>query len=72
LSFTCLANTAYVLYFLNNDKPIPSGDLVVLLVTMINLIVFLNVLILMWRELKGESQLSNGSIKPQKNRQEEA
>jgi Gpi18-like mannosyltransferase len=58
LSFTCLANTAYVLYFLNNDQYIPSGDLVVLLVTMINLIVFLNVLMLMWRELKGESLLS--------------
>jgi Gpi18-like mannosyltransferase len=58
LSFTCLANTAYVLYFLNNDRYIPSGDLVVLLVTMINLIVFLNVLMLMWRELKGESLLS--------------
>ena len=58
LSFTCLANTAYVLYFLNNDQYIPSGDLVVLLVTMINLIVFLNVLMRMWRELKGESLLS--------------
>jgi Gpi18-like mannosyltransferase len=58
LSFTCLANTAYVLYFLNNDQYIPSGDLVVLLVTMINLIVFLNVLMLMWRELRGESLLS--------------
>jgi Gpi18-like mannosyltransferase len=57
LSFTCLANTAYVLYFLNNDQYIPSGDLVVLLVTMINLLVFLNVLMLMWRELKGESLL---------------
>jgi len=59
LSFTCLANMAYVLHFLNNDQYIPSGDLVVMLVTMINLIVFVNVLILMWRELKGESQLSN-------------
>jgi Gpi18-like mannosyltransferase len=58
LSFTCLANTAYVLYFLNNDQYIPSGDLVVLLVTMINLLVFLNVLMLMWRELRGESLLS--------------
>jgi dolichyl-phosphate-mannose-protein mannosyltransferase len=58
LSFTCLANTAYVLYFLNNNQYIPSGDLMVLLVSMINLLVFLNVLMLMWRELKGKSLLS--------------
>ena len=63
LSFTCLANTAYVLYFLNNDQYIPSGDLVVLLVTMINLLVFLNVLMLMWRELRGESLLSTALSK---------
>jgi Gpi18-like mannosyltransferase len=72
LSFTCLANTAYVLYFLNNGQYIPSGDLVVLLVTMINLIVFLNVLILMWKELKGESLLSTSSIKGQESDKEEA
>jgi dolichyl-phosphate-mannose-protein mannosyltransferase len=63
LSFTCLANTAYVLYFLNNDQYIPSGDLVVLLVTMINLLVFLNVLMLMWRELRGVSLLSTALSK---------
>jgi Gpi18-like mannosyltransferase len=66
LSFTCLANTAYVLYFLNNDQFIPSGDLVVLLVTMINLLVFLNVLILIWRELRGESLLSTALSKGKK------
>jgi Gpi18-like mannosyltransferase len=63
LSFTCLANTAYVLYFLNNYQFIPSGDLVVLVVTMINLLVFLNVLMLMWRELRGESLLGAALVK---------
>jgi dolichyl-phosphate-mannose-protein mannosyltransferase len=57
LSSTCLANTAYVLYFLNNGQFIPSGDLVVLFVTAINLLVFINVLLLMWRELKGRPLL---------------
>ena len=57
LSSTCLANTGYVLYFLNKGQFIPSGDLVVLFVTAINLLVFINVLLLMWRELKGRPLL---------------
>jgi dolichyl-phosphate-mannose-protein mannosyltransferase len=72
LSFTCLANTAYVLHFLNIGQYIPSGDLLVLFVTAVNLIVFLNVLILMWRELRGESPLSAASYKGKGTRQGEA
>jgi len=72
LSFTCLANTAYVLHFLNNNQYIPSGDLVVLIVSITNLIALLNVLVLMWRELKGEPLQDIGPAKEQTNRQEES
>lgn len=41
LTFTCFANQAYVLHFLNNDQFIQFGDPVVLTVTLINLIAFL-------------------------------
>jgi len=47
LSFTCLANQAYVLQFLNNDQFIQIGDPVVWAVTLINLAVFLHALALM-------------------------
>ena len=63
LSITCLVNQAYVLYFLNNDLFIPSGDLVALAVSSINLIVFLYVLVLMWDEPKGRPWLRTNSIK---------
>lgn len=52
LSFTCLVNQAYVLHFLNNDQFIQAGDPVLWIVTLINLMVFLYVLVLMWRELR--------------------
>jgi dolichyl-phosphate-mannose-protein mannosyltransferase len=67
LSVTCLVNQAYVLHFLNNESYIPSGDLVALTVSLINLIVFLYVLVLMWDELKGRSWLR---ITPHQNRQQ--
>jgi len=53
LSVTCLVNQAYVLHFLNNNQFIQSGDLVALMVTLINLTVFIYALMLMWDELKG-------------------
>jgi len=54
LTFTCLANQAYVLHFLNNDQFIQIGDPVVWIVTLINLIVFLYALTLMIKDLQGQ------------------
>ena len=54
LTGTLLVNQAYVLSFLNSANPfIPSGDLVVLAVSVINLVMFLYGSVLMWDELKG-------------------
>src|SRR3990170_3889676 len=58
LSLTCLVNQAYVLHFLNNGQFIQAGDPVVWIVTLINLIAFLYVLVIMWRELRGNSWFS--------------
>ncbi len=56
LTATLFINQAYVLSFLNSADPfIKQGDLVVLVVSLINLIVFLYVSVLMWDELKGRS-----------------
>jgi Gpi18-like mannosyltransferase len=63
LSATCLVNQAYVLYFLNNNQYIQSGDLVALTVTLINLMAFLYVLVLMWDELKGRSWFKISPVK---------
>jgi hypothetical protein len=56
-------NQAYVLYFLNNNQFIQSGDLVALTVTLINLMAFIYVLVLLWDELKGRSWIRIRSIK---------
>ena len=54
LTGTFLVNQAYVLYYLNSTTIfIPSGDLVVLAVSVINLIMFLYGTVLLWDELKG-------------------
>jgi Gpi18-like mannosyltransferase len=54
LTGTFLVNQAYVLYFLNSATVfIPSGDLVVLAVSVINLIMFLYGAVLLWDELRG-------------------
>jgi Gpi18-like mannosyltransferase len=63
LSVTCFVNQAYVLYFLNNNQFIQSGDLVALTVTLINLMAFIYVLVLLWDELKGRSWIRIRSIK---------
>ena len=63
LSATCLVNQAYVLYFLNNNQYIQSGDLVALTVTLINLMAFLYVLVLLWDELKGRSWFKISPVK---------
>jgi dolichyl-phosphate-mannose-protein mannosyltransferase len=57
LTATLLANQAYVLYYLNLDAFIPSGDLVVLAISIINLVMFLYGSVLLWDELKGRSLL---------------
>ncbi len=63
LSVTCFVNQAYVLYFLNNNQFIQSGDLVALTVTLINLMAFIYVLVLLWDELKGRSWIRISPIK---------
>jgi hypothetical protein len=63
LSATCFVNQAYVLYFLNNNQFIQSGDLVALTVTLINLVTLMYVLILMWNELKDRSWIRISPIK---------
>ena len=57
LTGTLLVNEVYVLYYLNRDTFIPSGDLVVIAVSVINLIMFLYGSVLMWDELKGRQWL---------------
>ncbi len=54
LTATFLVNQAYVLYYLNSPTIfIPSGDLVVYAVSVINLIMFLYGAVLLWDELRG-------------------
>jgi Gpi18-like mannosyltransferase len=54
LTATLLVNQAYVLSYLNSANPfIPSGDLVVLSVSIINLVMFLIASVFMWEELRG-------------------
>jgi Gpi18-like mannosyltransferase len=57
LSATLFVNQAYVLYYLNMNAFIPSGDLVVLAVSVINLVMFLYATVLLFEELKGKSML---------------
>lgn len=52
LTSTLFVNQAYVLYYLNMNAFIPQGDLVVLVVSVINLILFLYTSMMMWAELK--------------------
>jgi hypothetical protein len=53
LTGTLLVNQAYVLYYLNLGAFIPSGDYVVLAVSVINLVMFLYGSVLLWDEFKG-------------------
>jgi Gpi18-like mannosyltransferase len=59
LTGTLLANQAYVLYWLNasypNAAPNLTGDPVVLVVGLINVVMFLYGSLLMWNEIKGKS-----------------
>ena len=61
LTATLFINQAYVLSFLNADAFIPSGDLVVLAVSVINLIMFLYATVLMWDELRGRQVLKTAA-----------
>ena len=70
LTATLFVNQAYVLSYLNSPNPfIPSGDLVVLAVSVINLITFLYGSVIMWAELKARSLLKSSEIPTQKNGQ---
>jgi Gpi18-like mannosyltransferase len=62
LTGTFLVNQAYVLYYLNLGQFIPSGDLVVLAVSVINLIMFLYASVLMWDELKARQWLKTQTV----------
>jgi hypothetical protein len=65
LTATLFVNQAYVLSFLNLPNPfIPSGDLVVLAVSVINLIMFLYGSVLMWDELKARALLKTETSLP--------
>jgi Gpi18-like mannosyltransferase len=55
LTTTLFVNQAYVLYYLNLNQFIPSGDLVVLVISIINLIMFLYGSVQLWNELRGHS-----------------
>ena len=63
LTGTLLVNQAYALYYLNLGVFIPSGDLVVLAVSVINLIMFLYASVLMRDELKGRQWLKTQASK---------
>ena len=64
ITLSFLTNLAYVLYWMNlyanagyNVSPNLSGDLVVIIVSIINVIMFLYGLLLLWSELKGKTLL---------------
>ena len=70
LTATLLVNISYVLYWLNwyanagyAYGPNLTGDPVVLVVSMVNLITFLYASVLMWDELKGKSWLKIDPLK---------
>lgn len=72
LAATCFVNQAYVLYWLNayanagySYGPNLSGDPVVIIVSLINLIAFVYVLMLMVREFWGKKWLSPNRIQAQ-------
>jgi hypothetical protein len=69
LTGTLLVNQAYVLYYLNLGAFIPSGDLVVLSVSVINLVMFLYGSVLLWDELKGRSLLKTELVSSTQTRQ---
>jgi len=67
LTSTYLANQAYVISFLNNDKFIQDWDPFVWIVTLTNLMVFLYTLILVFKELRGRNWLNSGAVGSLKN-----
>jgi Gpi18-like mannosyltransferase len=55
ITSTFLANISYVLYGLNNGFFVYSDNLIAIVVSAVNLIMFLYTTLLMWDELKGRS-----------------
>jgi len=64
LTATLFINQAYVLYYLNMNAFIPSGDFVVLAISVINLIMFLYASALLLGELKGRRIQDTAESKP--------
>jgi Gpi18-like mannosyltransferase len=64
LTATLFINQAYVLYYLNMNAFIPSGDFVVLAISVINLIMFLYASALLLGELKGRRIQDTAEPKP--------
>lgn len=58
LTFTCLSNHAFVLYFLNRDKFIPDLNPFVLIIALINLAALLYTLLLMAKGITKENQIN--------------
>jgi len=52
LTATCFVNQAYVLYFLNSGLYVPTGDLVVLAISLINILTFFYSLLHLWDVLQ--------------------
>lgn len=78
ITATLLVNVSYVLYWLNayvnagyTYGPNLSGDPVVLVVSMVNLITFLYASLLMWDELRGKSRLKDEPLTIGKNSKRE-
>lgn len=58
LTFTCLSNQAFVLYFLNRGKYIPDLNPLVWIIALINLAAFLYTLLLMAKGVTKENQIN--------------
>jgi Gpi18-like mannosyltransferase len=65
LTATLFVNQAYVLYYLNMNAFIPSGDLVVIAISVINLIMFLYASALLLGELRGRRIQDTTDHKPE-------
>ncbi len=53
LTFTFITNQAYSMYLLNSNQAIFENNSLTFMICLINLLVFLYVLLLMWKELEG-------------------
>ncbi len=66
LTFTFITNQAYSMYLLNTNQAIFENNSLTFMISLINLLVFLYVLLLMWKELEGTTFIR--AREPKKNR----